>query len=166
MMSITFQGTPVSVSGTFPQVGQVAPSFTLCAADLSELSLDSLKGQQVVLNIFPSIDTPVCATSVRAFNEKAASIDNVTVLCISADLPFATSRFCGAEGIEGVKTASFFRSPTFTEDYGVNLNEGALAGLATRAVIVLNEEGKVVHSELVSEITDEVNYDAAISVLG
>lgn len=165
-MSITFQGTPVSVSGTFPQVGQIAPNFTLCAADLSELSLASLKGKKVVLNIFPSIDTPVCAMGVRAFNEKAAGIDNVVVLCISADLPFATSRFCAAEGIEGVKTASFFRSPVFTEDYGVNLNEGALAGLATRAVVVLDEESKVVHSELVSEITDEANYDAALAVLG
>jgi len=165
-MSITFQGTPVSISGSFPQVGQSAPRFTLCAADLSDLSLDHLKGQLVVLNIFPSVDTPVCANSVRAFNERAASLSNVTVLCISADLPFAMSRFCGAEGIEGVKTASFFRSPTFTEDYGVNLNEGALSGLATRAVIVLNEDGKVVHSELVSEITDEANYDAAISALG
>lgn len=165
-MSITFQGTAVSVSGTFPEVGQAAPNFTLCAADLSELRLDNLKGQQVVLNIFPSIDTPVCATSVRAFNDKAAGINNVTVLCISADLPFATSRFCGSEGIEGVQTASFFRSPTFTEDYGVNLNEGALAGLAARAVIVLNEDGKVVHCELVSEITDEANYEAAIAVLG
>ncbi|AQS37224.1 thiol peroxidase (atypical 2-Cys peroxiredoxin) [Shewanella psychrophila] len=165
-MSITFQGSPVSVSGTLPQTRQIAPNFTLCAADLSDITLESLKGQKVVLNIFLSIDTPVCASSVRTFNEKASALDNVTVLCISADLPFATDRFCGAEGIEGVKTASCFRSPSFTEDYGVNLNQGALKGLATRAVLVVNEEGIIVHSELVSEITEEPNYEAAIAALG
>ncbi|WP_322619566.1 thiol peroxidase [Shewanella sp. YLB-07] len=166
MMTVTFQGSPVSLSGTFPQTGQTALDFTLCAADLNDLTLDSLKGQKLVLNIFPSIDTPVCANSVRAFNEKASSLNNVTVLCISADLPFATSRFCGAEGIDGVITASFFRSPSFTEDYGVNLNEGALKGLATRAILVIDEEGTIVHRELVSEITEEPNYEAAIAALG
>ncbi|OAN13264.1 lipid hydroperoxide peroxidase [Photobacterium jeanii] len=164
-MSITFQGNPVSVSGSFLQVGQKAPDFTLCSAELSDFSLESLKGKKAVLNIFPSIDTPVCAMSVRTFNERASSLDNVTVLCISADLPFATGRFCGAEGLDKVEMASFFRSPSFTEDYGVNLDEGALKGLASRAVIVLNEEGTVLHSELVSEITEEANYEAALASL-
>ena len=165
-MTITFQSNPVSISGQLPLAGQTAPAFTLCAADLSDLTLTSLKGKRVILNIFPSIDTPVCAASVREFNEKATNIDNVVVLCISADLPFATSRFCGAEGIEGVQMASFFRAPEFTEEYGVNLHEGALKGLASRAVVVINEEGKVIYSELVSEITDEPNYEAAMAVLG
>ncbi|KXI21650.1 thiol peroxidase [Photobacterium sanguinicancri] len=164
-MSITFQGNPVSVSGTFPKAGEKAPSFTLCSAELNDFSLESLKGKKVVLNIFPSIDTPVCATSVRTFNEKAVNLENVTVLCISADLPFATGRFCGAEGLDNVETASFFRSSSFTEDYGVNLNDGALKGLATRAVVVINEEGTVLHSELVSEITEEANYDLALESL-
>ncbi|EAS42666.1 thiol peroxidase [Photobacterium profundum] len=165
MSQVTFQGNPVSVSGTFAQKGTTAPAFTLCGADLSDVQLKDFAGKNVVLNIFPSIDTPVCATSVRAFNEKAASTENTVVLCISADLPFATGRFCEVEGIEGVKTASFFRSPEFTEAYGVNLNEGALRGLATRAVVCVNEEGLVTYSELVSEITEEPNYDAALAAL-
>ncbi|KMV30062.1 thiol peroxidase [Photobacterium swingsii] len=164
-MSITFQGNPVSVSGTFPKAGEKAPSFTLCSAELNDFSLESLRGKKVVLNIFPSIDTPVCANSVRIFNEKAVNLENVTVLCISADLPFATGRFCGAEGLDNVETASFFRSSSFTEDYGVNLNDGALKGLATRAVVVINEEGTVLYSELVSEITEEANYDLALESL-
>ncbi|CAH8189253.1 thiol peroxidase [Vibrio aestuarianus] len=164
-MSVTFQGNPVSISGLFPNSNQVAANFTLCAEDLSDLTLNDLKGKNVVLNIFPSIDTPVCAASVRAFNEKAASLDNTVVLCVSADLPFATSRFCGAEGIDNVQMASFFREPFFTESYGVNLNEGALKGLSARAVIVINQDGIIKHSELVSEITDEPNYEAAIMAL-
>lgn len=166
MSNVTFQGNPVSVSGTFPAVGTKAPAFTLCSADLSDVTLSDLKGKKVVLNIFPSIDTPVCADSVRRFNKEAAALENTVVLCVSADLPFATSRFCGAENIENVKTASTFRSPSFTEDYGVNLDAGALKGLATRAVVVIDEEGTVIHSELVAEITNEANYDAAIAALG
>ncbi|RXJ73343.1 lipid hydroperoxide peroxidase [Veronia nyctiphanis] len=165
MSQVTFQGNPVSVSGTFPAAGQQAPEFTLCAADLTDLTSENLKGKKVVLNIFPSVDTPVCAASVKAFNEKAASKENTVILCISADLPFATGRFCAAEGIEGVQMASFFRNTEFAEAYGVNLNEGALKGLATRAVVCLNEEGLVVHAERVAEITEEPNYDEALAAL-
>ncbi|MGF1703028.1 thiol peroxidase [Photobacterium makurazakiensis] len=165
MTQVTFQGNAVNVAGTFAAVGSQAPAFTLCGADLSDVQLTDFAGKKVVLNIFPSIDTPVCATSVRAFNEKAASQENTVVLCISADLPFATGRFCETEGLKNVQTASFFRAPTFTQDYGVNLDEGALRGLAARAVICLNEEGLIVHSELVSEITEEPNYEAALAAL-
>ncbi|EAS63537.1 thiol peroxidase [Photobacterium angustum] len=165
MTQVTFQGSPVQLAGTFPVVGTQAPAFTLCGADLSDITLDSVKGKKVVLNIFPSIDTPVCALGVKAFNQKAANTENTVVLCISADLPFATGRFCEAEGIENVQTASLFRSPEFAEAYGVKLAEGALRDLATRAVVVLNEEGLVIHAELVAEITDEPNYDAAIAAL-
>ncbi|WP_017093476.1 thiol peroxidase [Vibrio splendidus] len=164
-MSITFQGNPVSISGQIPKPNQVAPSFTLCDKDLNDLTLESLKGKNILLNIFPSIDTPVCATSVRTFNEKAANLDSTIVLCISADIPFAMNRFCGAEGIDNVKTASFFREPSFTEDFGVNLNEGALKGFSARAVIVINSEGVVKYSELVPEITTEPNYEAAMAAL-
>ncbi|MEZ9125524.1 thiol peroxidase [Vibrio atlanticus] len=164
-MSITFQGNPVAISGLFPKPNQVAPSFTLCDKELNNLTLESLKGKNVLLNIFPSIDTPVCAASVRTFNEKFANLDNTIVLCISADLPFAMNRFCGAEGIDKVTTASFFRESSFTENYGVNLNEGALEGLAARAVIVIGQDGIVKHSELVSEITTEPNYESALAVL-
>lgn len=164
-MSITFQGKSVSVSGQLPKVKNPAPNFTLCDKDLNNLTLDSLKGKNVILNIFPSIDTPVCATSVRTFNEKAANLNNTVVLCISADLPFAMNRFCGAEGINSVMTASFFREASFTENYGVNLNEGALKGLSARAVVVIDQEGIVRYSELVSEITTEPNYKSALEAL-
>ena len=164
-MPVTIEGKKLSVLGQFPQVGQQAPEFTLCGADLSDLTLSSFKGKKVVLNIFPSVDTPVCAMSVRAFNQMAADIDNTVVLCISADLPFAASRFCAAEGIENVKTASFFREPQFTQAYGVNINEGPLKGLAARAVIILNEDGQVTYSERVAEIKHEPNYEAAMMAL-
>ncbi|WP_163835251.1 thiol peroxidase [Spartinivicinus ruber] len=165
MSTVTFQGNPVSVSGKFPTVGEKANSFSLCGADLSDIKLGAFAGKKVVLNIFPSIDTPVCAASVRAFNQKAAAKENTAVICISADLPFAAGRFCEVEGINGVVTASFFRTPEFTESYGVNINEGPLRGLAARAVICLDEQGKVVHSELVKEITEEPNYQAALDAL-
>lgn len=165
MNQVTFQSDAINLAGTFPQSGTQAPEFTLCGADLSDVTLASLQGKKVVLNIFPSIDTPVCAIGVKAFNEKAANLENTVVLCISADLPFATARFCAADGIENVTTASFFRTPEFTEAYGVKLAEGALEGLATRAVLVLNEEGLITYSELVSEITEEPNYDAAMAAL-
>lgn len=166
MNQVAFQGNLINLAGTFPQVGKQAPEFTLCCADLSALTLSSLKGKKVVLNIFPSIDTPVCALGVKTFNEKAVNIENTVVLCISADLPFATGRFCAADGIKNVTTASFFRAPEFTESYGVKLAEGALEGLSARAVLVLDEEGFITYSELVSEITDEPKYDAAIAALG
>lgn len=165
MSQVTFQGNPVAISGELPQAGSQAPEFTLTAGDLSELKLSALTGKKVVLNIFPSIDTPVCAQSVRTFNQKAAELGNVEVICISADLPFAAGRFCEVEGIQGVQHASTFRSPEFAEAYGVAIPEGALAGLTTRAVVCINEEGLVTHSELVSEITDEPDYSTALLAL-
>ncbi|MGY3571068.1 thiol peroxidase [Vibrio sp. SCSIO 43135] len=165
MSNVTFQGAAVPLSGSFPAKGTQATSFSLTAGDLSELTLEALKGKKVILNIFPSIDTPVCAQSVRAFNEKAANQDNTVVLCISADLPFAAGRFCEVEGIEGVQHASTFRSPDFAQAYGVAIAEGALAGLTARAVVCINEEGLITHSELVAEITEEPNYDAALAAL-
>ncbi|CZF83069.1 Thiol peroxidase [Grimontia celer] len=165
MSVVTFLGSPVSIAGSLPTAGQIAPGFTLCTVDLSDITLADFKGKKVVLNIFPSIDTPVCATSVRTFNEVAASKENTVVLCISADLPFATKRFCSAENIHNVQTASLFRAPDFAENYGVAISDGPLAGLASRAVIVINEDGIVIHSELVNEITEEPSYETALSIL-
>lgn len=165
MSKVSLQGEPLNIDGHFPQAGEKAPNFQLCAGDLSDLSLSDFQGKKLVLNIFPSIDTPTCATSVREFNAKAASFENTIVLCISADLPFAQGRFCEVEGLKRVQAASFFRSPHFTQDYGVNITTGALKGLAARAVVVLNETGQVVYSELVKEIADEPNYSAAIAAL-
>ncbi|QIP46714.1 Probable thiol peroxidase [Kingella kingae] len=164
MAQVTFKGTPVEIQGTLPQVGQTAPDFTLTATDLSDKTLADFAGKRKILNIFPSIDTGVCATSVRKFNEHAANLNNTVVLCIAADLPFAFARFCGAEGIENVVSLSSFRS-TFGADYGVNLAGGPLRGLTTRAVVVLDENNQVLHAELVAEIGQEPNYDAALAVL-
>jgi thiol peroxidase len=166
MAQTALRGNPVNTSGDLPAVGGAAPDYALTGADLSPIASGDFAGQRVVLNIFPSVDTPTCATSVRTFNERAAGLDNTTVLCVSADLPFAQGRFCGAEGIENVKTASTFRSPDFLENYGVGMVDGPLAGLCARAVVVVDESGQVVHTELVGEIADEPNYDAAISALG
>ena len=165
MATVTLKGNPVDVAGTLPAVGTAAPAFTLTAGDLSDVGLAAFAGKKKILNIFPSVDTPTCATSVRKFNEKAAARDGVAVLCISADLPFAQKRFCGAEGIEGVANLSTFRNPGFAEAYGVKLASGPLAGLTARAVVVLDENDQVLHSELVAEIADELNYDAALAVL-
>lgn len=164
MAQVTFKGTPVEVQGTLPQVGQTAPDFTLTATDLSDKTLADFAGKRKILNIFPSIDTGVCATSVRKFNEHAANLNNTVVLCIAADLPFAFARFCGAEGIENVVSLSSFRS-TFGADYGVNLAGSPLRGLTTRAVVVLDENNQVLYAELVAEIGQEPNYDAALAVL-
>ncbi|MDK4625291.1 thiol peroxidase [Kingella kingae] len=164
MAQVTFKGTLVEVQGTLPQVGQTAPDFTLTATDLSDKTLADFAGKRKILNIFPSIDTGVCATSVRKFNEHAANLNNTVVLCIAADLPFAFARFCGAEGIENVVSLSSFRS-TFGADYGVNLAGSPLRGLTTRAVVVLDENNQVLHAELVAEIGQEPNYDAALAVL-
>ncbi|WP_042226103.1 thiol peroxidase [Kingella kingae] len=164
MAQVTFKGTPVEVQGTLPQVGQTAPDFTLTATDLSDKTLADFAGKRKILNIFPSIDTGVCATSVRKFNEHAANLNNTVVLCIAADLPFPFARFCGAEGIENVVSLSSFRS-TFGADYGVNLAGSPLRGLTTRAVVVLDETNQVLHAELVAEIGQEPNYDAALAVL-
>lgn len=165
MAHITLGGNPVTTNGDLPQVGDDAPAFTLVGGDLSEITNDSFAGKQMVLNIFPSIDTPTCATSVRTFNERAAGRDDTVVLCISEDLPFAASRFCGAEGLENVATGSAFRS-NFAEDYGVRMTEGKLLGLTARAVVVVDANGKVTHRQLVEEIASEPDYDAAIAALG
>ncbi|MFI5801531.1 thiol peroxidase [Streptomyces sp. NPDC051561] len=163
--TVNFKGGPVSVDGAFVQVGATAPDFTLVAKDLSEVTLADFAGKKKVLNIFPSVDTGVCAASVRAFNERAAGLENTAVLCISADLPFAQARFCGAEGLENVTTLSTFRTPGFRKDYGVDLVSGPLAGLNTRAVLVLDEDNKVLYGELVAEITEEPDYDAALTAV-
>jgi thiol peroxidase len=165
MASVTLRGNPFSTNGELPAVGASAPSFSLVGSDLSEITADAFAGKKVVLNIFPSIDTPTCAASVRAFNERAAGRDDTVVLCVSEDLPFAAGRFCGAEGIENVKTGSGFRG-SFTDDYGVRLQDGPLAGLAARAVVVLDETGTVTYTQLVGEIADEPDYDAALAALG
>lgn len=165
MATVTLRGNPFDTSGELPAVGSPAPSFSLVGSDLAEVSSDSFAGKKVVLNIFPSIDTPTCATSVRTFNERAAGLDNTVVLCVSEDLPFAAKRFCGAEGIENVQTGSAFRSD-FAEAYGVRLEGGPLAGLTARAVVVIDENGNVTHTELVGEIANEPDYDAALNALG
>jgi len=165
-MAITaLGGTPVNTVGDLPSVGETCPSFSVTKGDLTELTPADLAGTRVVLNIFPSVDTPTCATSVRKFNELASSLDNTVVVCVAADLPFAMGRFCGAEGLTNVVTASTFRSD-FGDALGVKLAEGPLAGLMARSVIVLDEAGTVVHSQLVPEIDIEPDYDAAISALG
>ncbi len=165
MSTISLGGNPAHTSGELPAVGADAPQFTLVKGDLSTLSNSDLAGKKVVLNIFPSVDTAVCATSVRKFNAAASSLENTVVVCVSADLPFAQGRFCGAEGLTNVVTASVFRSPAFGADYGVTLTDTKLQGLLARAVVILDEAGKVVHSELVAEIATEPNYDAAIAAL-
>lgn len=164
MATTALKGNPVNTSGDLPAVGAVAPAFTLSNTDLSDLTLSSLQGTRVVLNIFPSVDTPTCAQSVRTFNEQASTLTNTKVVCVSQDLPFAMARFCGAEGLDNVVSASAFRS-SFAQDYGVKLLESKLAGLTARAVIVLDENAKVLHCELVSEIASEPSYDAALKVL-
>lgn len=165
MAQTALRGNPIHTVGDLPAPGQPAPGFDLVKSDLSSVTSDELKGQRVVLNIFPSIDTPTCATSVRTFNERASSLDNTTVVCASADLPFAAGRFCGAEGIDNVVTGSTFRS-SFLDDYGVKMVDGPLAGVAARAVVVLDTDGSVLHTQLVPEIADEPDYDAAIAALG
>ena len=164
--AVTLKGNPITIGGKFPSKGQASPNFELANAKRENLTLEGFAGKRKILNIFPSIDTPTCATSVREFNKKAAALNNTVVLCISADLPFAQSRFCGAEGIENVVTLSSFRNNTkFAQDFGVAILDGSLAGLTARAVIVLDENNRVLHSELVSEIANEPNYEAALTVL-
>ena len=165
MAETALRGNPVTTVGDLPAVGSTAPEFTLTGADLGAIESESLAGQRVVLNIFPSVDTPTCATSVRTFNERAAGLDNTTVLCVSADLPFAAGRFCGAEGIENVKTGSTFKNAEFLDAYGVRMVDGPLEGLAARAVVVVDESGTVVHNQLVAEIAEEPDYDAALAAL-
>ena len=164
MATTAFKGSPVQTSGDLPAVGADAPDFTIVGTDLSDVTGSGYKGKRVVLNIFPSVDTGVCAASVRKFNELAASMDNTAVVCVSADLPFALGRFCGAEGIENVVAASTFRSD-FGSTYGVTMTDGPLAGLLARSVVVVNEDGDVVYTELVPEITQEPDYDGAVAAL-
>jgi thiol peroxidase len=164
MAQITLGGNPINTVGELPAVGSPAPGFTLTGTDMSALTNDQFSGKPLLLNIFPSVDTPVCATSVRTFNDRAAAA-GVAVLCVSNDLPFAQKRFCGAEDIENVTTASGFRD-SFGADYGVTIADGALAGLLGRAVVVIGADGNVTYTELVPEIAQEPNYDAALAALG
>jgi len=163
--TVHFQGNPVSVAGTIPAVGSKAHAFTLVAKDLTDVTLAQFAGKRKVLNVFPSIDTGVCAASVRKFNQLATEMKDTVVLCISADLPFAQSRFCGAEGLSNVITLSTLRNADFLENYGVGIAEGALKGLSARAVVVIDENDTVVFSQLVNEITNEPDYDAALEAL-
>ncbi len=164
MAQITLRGNPINTVGDLPAVGSPAPAFTLVGTDLGPVSNDQFSGKPLVLNIFPSVDTPVCATSVRTFNERAAA-GGASVLCVSNDLPFALARFCGAEGIDNVKTASSFRD-SFGDDYGVSLADGPMAGLLARAIVVIGTDGNVAYTELVPEIAQEPNYDAALAAAG
>jgi thiol peroxidase len=164
MAQTSLRGTPVNLVGDLPPVGSPTPSVTLTKADLSDITAADLAGQRVVLNIFPSIDTPTCAASVRQFNERASSLDNTTVMNVSADLPFAQARFCAAEGLGNVTNASTFRGGFGS--YGMSMADGRLAGLLARAVVVLDADGTVLHSQLVPEIAQEPDYDAAIAALG
>ncbi|MGH1484820.1 MAG: thiol peroxidase [Cellvibrionaceae bacterium] len=165
MATVTLKGNPIETYADLPTVGNSAPDFTLVRDDLSETSLADYHGQKIILNIFPSIDTPTCQMSVRTFNEKASTLENTTVICVSADLPFAQKRFCGSEGIENVSNASTFRSPEFGQNYGLTFTNGPLQGLLARAVVVIDAEGKIAYTELVGEVADEPNYDSAIALL-
>lgn len=165
MSTVTLGGNTVTVAGTFLQKGDSAPPFSLVGKDLADLNLDAFAGKRKILNIFPSIDTPTCAMSVRQFNTKASTLENAVVLCISADLPFAQSRFCGAEGLQNVITLSLMRGRRFLNDYGVEIADGPLEGLAARAVVVLDAGNKVLHSELVNEIKNEPDYTRALAAL-
>ena len=164
MATIAFKGNPIQTSGNLPEVGSQAPDFKLVKNDLSEASLADYAGKKKVLNVFPSLDTGICAISVRKFNEKAAGLENTVVLCISADLPFAQNRFCGAEGISNVETLSSFRS-SFSDNYGLKMIEGPLKGLCSRAMVVLDESNKVLYTEQVPEIAQEPDYDKALGAL-
>lgn len=163
--TVTLAGNPIEVAGDLPKVGAKAPDFSLVAKDLADVTLSSFAGKRKVLNIFPSIDTPTCATSVRTFNKSASELPDTVVLCISADLPFAQARFCGAEGLDNVVTLSTMRGSVFLKDYGVAIASGPLTGVAARAVVVLDANNVVLHSQLVREIADEPDYAAALASL-
>ncbi|MEO5862370.1 MAG: thiol peroxidase [Burkholderiales bacterium] len=165
MSTVTLKGNSVHVGGNFPKIGDSAPDFSLTAGDLSDVSLATYAGKRKILNIVPSLDTPTCASSTRMFNEKAGSMKNTVVLVIAADLPFAMSRFCSVEGLKNVVALSTFRSKDFHTKYGVDIADGPLRGLAARGVVVLDENNKVKHAELVPEIAQEPNYDAALAAL-
>jgi thiol peroxidase len=165
MTTVTLQGNPFRVDGALPAVGSVAPALTLTTGELADVTLANYAGKRKVLNIVPSLDTPTCATSTRKFNEKAATLNNTVVLVVSADLPFAAGRFCSVEGLKNVAHLSTFRHPEFMQAWGVKMAEGPLFGLTARAVVVLDENDKVLHSQLVAEIADEPDYDAALKAL-
>jgi len=165
MAQITLKGNPINTNGDLPAKGGTAHPFTLTNNGLAEVSLEDFKGKRMILNIFPSVDTGTCATSVRTFNKTAADLDNTVVLCISQDLPFAQARFCGAEGIENVMMLSGFRNSSFAADYGVEIIDSPMKGLCARSIVVLDENGIVKHTELVPETIDEPNYEAAIKSL-
>jgi thiol peroxidase len=165
MAQIAFKGNPIHTVGSLPKIGTTAPDFSVAKSDLSPLSLREFKGKKVILNIFPSLDTSVCAASVRRFNAEAAKLDNTVVLCISRDLPFAQKRFCVAEGIERVITGSEFRDSNFSEAYGVRLVDGPLAGLLSRAIVIIDGQGKVIYTEQVPEISQEPDYDKALTAV-
>ena len=165
MAQVAFKGNPVNTAGAVPAVGSKAPAFTVAGKDLSDVKLSDFAGKKVVLNIFPSIDTSVCAMSVRRFNAEASVLGNTVVLCISADLPFAHGRFCSVEGLDKVIPLSVFRSPEFGKDYGVAIAEGPLRGLLSRAVVIVDGAGQVVYAEHVAEITNEPDYEAALRAL-
>jgi thiol peroxidase len=166
MANVTLGGNAITVNGNFPKVGDTAPDFTLTGKDLKEVGLKDFAGKRKVLNIVPSLDTPVCQASTRQFNQKASGLGNTVVLVISGDLPFASNRFCTAEGLTNVVTLSTFRNRDFHSRYGVDIGDGALKGLTARGVVVLDENNKVLHSELVPEIKQEPDYDAALRALG
>jgi len=165
MATVTLKGSPVNVLGNLPKKGDSVAEFKLTGKDLADVTLNNYRGKRKVLNIVPSLDTPTCQQSTRVFNQKASGASNTVVLVISADLPFAASRFCGAEGLNNVVTLSTFRNKDFHDRYGVNIAEGPLQGLTARAVVVLDENNKVLHSQLVPEIASEPNYEAALAVL-
>jgi thiol peroxidase len=165
MAKITLQGNEINTNGDLPAVGSQAPEFRLVDAELGDKRLSDYAGKKKLLNIVPSLDTPVCATSTKKFNEAAAGRDDVVMLVVSADLPFAMGRFCGAEGVDNVVPLSMMRSRNFAKDYGVLIEDGPLAGITARAIVVLDENDKVVHTELVPEIAQEPDYDAALAAL-
>ena len=166
MATVTLNGNPFNTSGDLPAVGQNAPEFTLVNTHMEECGKSCIGSKTIVLNIFPSIDTPICAIGARKFNKKAAGLEDTVVVCVSCDLPFALGRFCAAEGLENVKTMSAFRSPEFGKDYGVALIDGPLAGLLARSVVVIGKDGKIAYTELVPEISHEPDYDAALAAIG
>ena len=165
MAEITLQGNKVNTNGDIPQIGSSAPDFILVDSDLNDISLSNYDGKNIILNIIPSLDTPVCQKSTKIFNEKASNLSDVIVLAVSADLPFAMKRFCSAESIASVKPMSMMRSRNFAKDYGVLLVDGPLSGITARAVVVINKDKKIIHSELVQEIANEPNYEAALNSL-
>jgi len=163
MAQIAFKGNPIQTAGSLPKLGSIAPDFKVVKSDLTPLSLSDLKGKKVVLNIFPSLDTPVCANSVRRFNVEAAKLANTVVVCVSKDLPFAHKRFCTAEGIANVIAGSEYQDSSFSDAYGIRIMDGPLAGLFSRAVVVINDQGRVVYTEQVSEIAQEPDYEKALA---